>query len=260
MRIAQSAKHAILLCLIASAVQVVGAAPITGKFNLGGTVTISSAGLDFLPPAGDGTGILTTLPGGNTGTFLTLNSGFTGATIVDRDEALHPAGEPINVPNFIQLSALPAISFELLFIQPGGYLPDDCAAAPANGQTCTPAPFDPDNGGPLTSRPSAYNFANYIDSAAGLSSTATFSVLGIGMLGGDATPFRGTFNMTFLGQPYQNTLALMAAGGTTVPFSATFDFNPIPNDEVPEPGAASLLGVGGLVLGSVRYLRNRGKK
>jgi hypothetical protein len=232
---------------------VVSATPVTGQFNIGGTARVTFTSLDFIPPVGGGTGIITTFPGANTGTFSVLNAGFTPGTLTDRD-ASQVIGAPLNVANWLVLSALPDLNFTLHEIIPGQFSSAACASAPANQQSCTLPPL----GGSL----SPYNLTNFVDAQAGLSSTASFSVRGtVTDPTGPASNFVAVFTATFLGRPYQSLINDLTPGSggpgfVDAPFAATFTVAP-----VPEPGSM-MLGFSGLALvgGSMLFRRRRSQQ
>ena len=232
--------------------------PILGTLNLAGTAMVSLTGLDFIPPVSGGNGMITTLPGGNTGSFATLNAAFTSATILDRDDATQPVGAPLSINNYLTLALMPTTNFKLEGIAPGSYPSASCGTVPVTGQICTPAPVDPDGGGPLGVMLSPYNFANYTDATGSLSSMASFSIRGTIIDGTDATAFEGAFTLTFLNKPYQEVLSTIYSGGSvTAPFSATIEATPIPNDTVPEPAALSTMAIGLAALAAGQLRRRR---
>jgi hypothetical protein len=227
------------------------ATPLDGKLNFSGTAVVSLLGVDFIPPIGGGTGDIVVLPGGNTGDFAVFNAGPTIGTIDDRSEATQPVGVALNIPGWI---TVPGFSFTLEFIRPGSFNAAQCFAAPANQQTCTPPPFDPDGAGPEPAIRSPYNLNNFIDANGSLSSTASFSVNGtaIDLTTSDMAAFQGVFNATFLNIPYQTLLNTVLAGGSiTAPFSATLTVTAIP-----EPSSMALA-LGGIVLLGAGLVRRR---
>ena len=240
--------------LLAGSSHLLQASPIAGQFNFNGSATVSLLGLDFAPDGG-GTGTVVTTLTGNTGDFALLNGAFTLGAILDRDEATQPVAQSITVPDFLQLDALPNLQFTLEFIPAGVFSAADCFAAPANEQTCTPPPFDPDGAGPLAPIFSPYNLNNFIDAQSGLSSSASFTVRGsvVDTITSEVGTFRGVFTATFLGTPYQDTLSTVLGGGSvTVPFSASFDVTAIP-----EPSTLAMLAAGMALLGGARLFRRK---
>jgi hypothetical protein len=221
------------------------AAFVQGELNIGGTAVVTAEGLDYVPPVGDGDGTILTLFG-NTGTFAPLPLGSEG-TILDRTEVTQPVGQTLSIPDYLVLSALPNVRFRLEYIAPGSFGSGSCFAAPANGQNCTLPPSP-------TGALSPYNFNNYIDATAGLSSSASFSVRGT--VWDVSTPdllsnFNGVFTATFLGTSFQENIATALGGGeVTAPFSASFTATPIP-----EPSTFLIMGAG-LVGLSLRLRRS----
>lgn len=234
------------------------ATPILGTIGVGGSAEVTLTTIDFDPfipgPDVDGSGKLISL-GPGTGVFSPLAFGNQGA-IVDRSVTAgivpaQPAGVPIFVLNWMTF-ANPAFRYalDLTFIDVGTYSSADCAAAPANGQTCTPsapAPFQ-----------SPYGLTNFIDSTAGLSSNANFTVRGV-MRNLDTGLidyyFNGVFGAEFLGQPYQSVLQTVSQGGSVVAsYSGTINATAV---GVPEPstGVLGAIGVGFLALGVCRRRR-----
>lgn len=228
------------------------AAPLAGQFNFGGTAVVSLMGVDYIPPVGGGTGDIVVLPGGNTGDFAVLNSGFSFGTIADRDEATQPVGQPLSVANWLTLNALPNLSFTLEFIRPGSFSAADCFSVPANEQTCTLPPFDPDGAGPDPAIRSPYNLTNFTDAGGRLSSTASFSVRGtvLDTITSEVVPFDGIFNATFQNIPYQQLVTTVLSGGSvTTPFTAQVTV-------VPEPSSAALA-LAGIACIALRVSRRR---
>lgn len=232
---------ALRVCLVAAATcSLAFSTPLAGQFNFGGTAVVSLLGVDYIPPDGGGNGQIVVLPGGNTGDFAVLNSGFTFGTISDRNEATQPVGEPLMVNNWVTLAALPNLQFTLEFVRPGSFSAADCFASPANEQTCTLPPFDPDGAGPLPAILSPYNLTNFIDTSGQLSSTASFSVRGtvLDTVTSEALPFDGVLNATFQNIAYQQLVSTVLAGGSvTTPFTAQVTV-------VPEPSSAALALIG----------------
>jgi len=229
------------------------ATPLSGTLHIAGTAVVSLLGIDFIQPPGGGVGEIVVLPGGNTGDFAFLNSGFNTGLIVDRD-ASQTVGDPLNVPGWL---TIPNFSFDLRFIRPGSFGSADCFAPPAADQTCTPPPFDPDGPGPLPSLLSPYNLSNATDTNGNISSSGAFFVAGVvnNLLDPtDQGAFLGQFTTTDLTVPYQELLNKVLAGDTvTVPFSATFIAASV---NIPEPSTLALT-IGGAALLVAGLLRRR---
>jgi len=232
------------------------ATPVQGSLNIAGTAVVSLLGIDFVPPPGAGVGEIAVLPGGNTGDFAFLNAGFNTGLLVDRDPS-QQAGVPLNVPNWL---TVPNFAFTLDFIRPGSFSSGSCFDPPANEQTCTPPPFDPDGAGPLPALLSPYNLANAIDATGNVSAKASFFVSGtvVNLLNPlDTGDFEGEFTTTLLNVTYQDLLNTVLAGGTvTAPFSATFTVTP--TSIIPEPSSVALALSGAALLGA-GLLRRRKK-
>jgi uncharacterized repeat protein (TIGR01451 family) len=182
-------------------------AAVFGTLNLTGSVTFSATSTDFLAAApGPGTVLAETFAP-QTGTFAGV--GGTTGSLFDYTTATAPVGVPIALSPFLALAPLPAILFDLTFVQPGVFGAADCGAPAAAGQSCTP---------PGT----AFNFVN---------TSATSSVLSFTWAGtvddgsaDPASPFVATVTTQFTGMSYQQVLATLFGAGGVVSgaFSATF--------------------------------------
>lgn len=236
----------LLLAMMATGT-IASATPLDGQLNFSGTAVVSLFGIDFIPPVGGGTGQIVVLPGGNLGDYSVFNSGIFVGDIDDRDETTQGAGVPLNIPNWITLPM--GYSFQLEFVQPGGFPSADCNSAPANGQQCTIPPFDPGTGTLV----SPYNLANFNDTTGGLDSSASFTVNGTAFGNGESAAFEGVLNATYE-LPYQDLInALMNGESVTMPFSATLI---VTSSAVPEPSSL-VLGLGGAALIGAGLLRRR---
>lgn len=246
-----------LVCLLAVTAAVVAAAPIVGTLKIGGEAEVTLTTLDFSPYAPgaplNGTGQISTL-GAGTGVFSPLTFGDVG-TIVDRSVdpgvvPAQPAGTPISVMNWITF-ANPAFRYalDLKFINLGTYSSASCFAAPANGQTCTP-PAPIPYGSP-------YNLSNFIDANAGLSSNATLSVRG-DMRNIDTNVveylFSGILGAEFLGDSYQEVLAVVLPGGSRLAsYSGTIDVTAV----IPEASTGVLAIMGAGLVAISRLMRRK---
>lgn len=241
----KTGRHVSLLAAtILLALGTASATPIVGTLQVGGSAEVTQTTIDFSPfivgVTLDGTGELVTV-GPGSGVFSPLLFGDLG-TIVDRSAdagvvPAQPAGVSIDVMNWMTFTS-PSFRYalDLKFIDVGTYSSADCGAVAASGQTCTPsAPF------PYTS---PYNLSNFVDSSAGLSSNTTFSVRGVlrnldtGLIDYN---FNGVFGAEFLGQPYQEVLAIVNSGGSV---SASYSGTINATSAVPEPSVGFLTGMG----------------
>lgn len=248
-------------------------AALIGTLKFSGSADVSLLGLDFVPasdPALDGTGLIVTNAAGNNGVFAPLNGSFTTGTVRDRNESTAPVSATDNtfaMTNWLTLAALPNLDFTLTQVLPGNYTPAECFAAPADQQTCTPAPFDHDSDPTTPPLLSPYNLTNSQPGNTGpIVSTAEFNVRGTvrDTVTNEIGAFTGRFvanlrdltiNGTFTGGniPYQAVLAAVLAGGKVEGFNyaATLDVQPIP-----EPGTWAI-SLGGLALVGTSLLRRR---
>lgn len=229
--------------------------PVMGTFDIGGsTATQSLLNLSFncapgitgapCPPPAPANGNFN-VPAA-TGDFAAADAGYIRSLV-----AL-PVNQLFLLPDFITFPALPDIALDLTFLFPGVSGQADCSAAPAPGQTCTPAfpaLVNPSNPSGL----SPYNLQNIPGGF-----TASFAMAGIArrISTGETSNFQGNLTTQFVGSlpNYQTALGIIASGGTiTNAYSATFSAS-----AVPEPGTVSLA-IGSLLLlvgaGMRRYVR-----
>jgi hypothetical protein len=228
------------------------AAPITGTFNIAGTITVTNTNITWTLNDVPFTADKATIGPGDTGSFAPLAGSM--VTIHDLTNGPLPLGQPVGV-NIAP--AFPFISFDspiaiaagfptlnLNFIFPGIYSSAACGTLPpAVGQTCTPSV----PGG------SPFNFVNNPPPAPlGPQATATFAFQGVTSDG--LENWIGNFTSQFT-VPYQTVLSqLGTTGSVTNTFSASFTLSPVP--PVPEAGTMSLLGLG-LVAFSYKLRRRR---
>jgi hypothetical protein len=146
----------------------------------------------------------------------------------------------------------PDIALDLRFIFLGVNPQAPCTAAPAVGQTCTPA-----FAGLVTAaNPLGLSAFNLQNTQTG--STASFSVSGTArrISTGEVSNFSGVYTAQFAGMSYQQLLNTLATGGSVnnASYSATFM-----STVIPEPETTALV-LGGLLLvvgGSFRRFRRK---
>jgi hypothetical protein len=215
------------------------AAPITGTFNISGTITVTPTTITWNLGSSPFTPDKATIDSGSTGSFTAVEG--TLITIRDLNSATEPVGTTFAPQPFISFDAAAGFpTLNLNFIYPGIYSPAACGAAPAVSQTCT-LPGSP------------FNFVNNPPSPPdGPQATATFVFTGLTNDGLER--WQGNFTSQFT-VPYQTVLnQLNTVGSVTNTFSATFTLTP--NTGVPEAGTMSMLGLG-LVAVSAKLRRRR---
>jgi len=204
------------------------AAPITGTFNISGTITVTPTTIMWTLGSSPFTPDKATIDSGSTGGFGPVEG--TLVTIRDLNNATEPVGVPFPAQPFISFDAAPAFpTLNINFIYPGIYSSANCGTLPATvGQSCTLA------GSP-------FSFVNNPPPAPlGPQATATFVFTGVTSDG--LENWQGNFTSQF-SIPYQQVLANLAStGSVTNTFSATFTLTP--NTGVPEAGTMSMLGLG----------------
>lgn len=215
------------------------AAPISGTVNISGSVAVGETFIDFQPPVGPPNGAFVVSNTGNTGSFAGLSN--TAGTILDLSDTQEPPGQPFpTLKGFVTFAAAPNISLDLTAIEPGSFSSANCFAAPAAGQTCTPAA-------------SGNGFASPFDltNTSATTSTAAITVHGnaVNTATGESTPFIGIFTTQFT-VPYQTLLQEVATGEVATSYSTTFSAT-----TVPEPMTPILLGSGLIGLGIIRRRR-----
>lgn len=211
-------------------------AVVSGTLNITGDVTFGATSADFLPAAG-GSGQFR-LGSIETGSFAPLAN--TTGQIKDLDLTATPAGTAFSLLSFATFDANPNIRLDLTFIEPGVFSSALIAAPPAAGQTATP-PADV-----LGPGPSPLNLINIGAS----SSVVAFAARGVAtdILTGETSPFVASLSTQFPDMPYQQLVAIAAAGGTVSgSYSATISV-------VPEPAAIGLL-VGAVGMAALRRRR-----
>jgi hypothetical protein len=220
------------------------AAPITGTFNIAGSITVTTQTISWTLDSAPFTPNKATLAGGGTGSFAGL--GGTLVTIGSLDRTLQPTGVQFAPLTFITFDGAPSFpTLDINFIFPGIYSSAACLAAPAVGQQCTVTPDSP------------FSFVNNPPPPPiGPDASASFVFQGVTSDG--LENWRGIFTSQFT-VPYQAVLASLAANGSvTNTFSATFTV--VPNPNVPEASSVSLLGLGLGLIGLSTKLRRFGKR
>jgi len=193
------------------------ATPVTGQANISGTVTVTPTAIDF------GT---FTPQAPNTGTF----SGLTGGSLTTLTGP--PLTGPVSVTDFgIFNVAAGTVHFNLLNIAPGFGTQANCLSG-AIGAACTPT------GSPFTLTQVT---ANAVDINLTLSGLA-FLNTNNGNSGSGAIFTTQNIDGT-TGGTVAGILGMVAAGGFTSSYSATFTATPTP-PAVPEPASLLLMGIG----------------
>jgi hypothetical protein len=222
-------------------------AAIVGTFDIGGsTANVTTTGIEYncslvltsSPcPSGFGNALINSATGDLAPFF------FSGVFLGNFSNAMTPLNQPIDIKNWLTLTASPfnatpaTVALDLTFLPIGTAGQADCFAAPAPGQTCTPpiAPVTPFN-------PLGLSNFNLLNTSSGF--TASFDVLGMtrDLLDGSTGNFTGTFSAVVSGEFYQTALAQILAG-TAPPFTYVASFK---LTAIPEP--SYLLGIAGLAL------------
>jgi hypothetical protein len=212
-------------------------AAITGDLNFNGNLRASLTGFDF-QPLGGVNGDFTVQNFGNTGFFTSLTG--TGGKIADLNVGISPVNTALNLTNTLTFNAASNVSFTLTRLLGGTFSIPGCSLSPAAaGQTCTPFVGSP---------------VNFVNTSAS-SSTGSFSVEGFFTDSSTGEKFLGSgqFTANFLGQNYQQILAILGSPGPTnfvdTPFTGVFR-------AVPEPDMLpSVLGLGMVIAGAVTLRR-----
>lgn len=207
------------------------ATPLSGTFDIHGSMTASSSSITWADPTAGQALIGTTPPA--TGSFVGL-SGSVGIDSLNISSTM--VGVPFAAQTFLSnFSAEPALqNFLVNYISSGIFGSGSCTASPMAGQLCTPS------GSP-------FNFQNTPTGG----STLSFVLSGV-TSDGDST-WDATFTSQFT-TPYQTQLA---AGSFSNDYSANFTVIPTTATTVPEPITLSLFGAG--LAGAVAMRRRRKK-
>jgi hypothetical protein len=172
-----------------------------------------------------------------TGGFMPLLT--TSGTVKNIDNPPYAINTIASTPNWVTFASAPNITFELTELLGGTFGTASCLAAPAPGQTCTPAN-------------SPYNLSNSTAS----SSTASFTVVGIehDSTTGTSVAFSGIFTAQFANMNYQTILNDVSNLNQTIITSYSASFT-----TVPEPSTAFTLALGGFALVGAAVSRRRRK-
>ena len=223
------------------------AGPISGSFELDGSVTVSATTISWSSQGGAGTAFLT----GATGAYAAANNSFIDITTLTNPPDL--VGQKFTDTAFITFPSAPSLgALDINFIFTGVDSTAGCAATPpAAGQMCTP---------PITQNgstvPGPFNMQNN-PGTNGPQATITWSFAGDAINGGSVG---GTWNGNFTSQtnvPFQTLLAqLGSSGSVTETFSESTMVVAV--SSVPEGGTFALVGLGLVVFS--RGLARMGKK
>jgi hypothetical protein len=204
------------------------AAPISGTFNIAGTITVTTTTITWTLNDPPFPADKATIGPGDTGDFASL--GGTTVTIHDLNNAIEPVGVTFPSQPFISFDAGPSLpTLNVNFIFGGIYNATQCGTLPAAvGQTCT-LPGSP------------FNFVNNPPGPPqGPQATASFVFMGVTSDG--LENWQGNFTSQFT-VPYQTVLASLAANGSVSnTYSATFTLSPV--SVIPETGTLGMLGLG----------------
>ena len=209
-----------------------------GKVAIGGSLQLSSAGIDFSTTA---------LIGANTPNQFLIDSPSSGffaplvgtlGTFSNLTFATSPVDTPVAIANFPVFQVSPVVVSVLTMLRGGDFPLVQCASPPAFGQTCS---FDP----------LPFNFANVPGG-----SIASFGVdLTLSIGGVDPTAYLGLFSLQFAGFSYQQVLEQVISGQTvTGLYSASLvpTVDALPPPSTPEPASLFFVGEGLLALALVR--------
>jgi hypothetical protein len=215
----------------------INAAPISGSFNISGTVIITSSTIDWQSNNAPFTALQATIGPGATGSFAGLDG--TTVTIEDLNSATEPTGSLFGPDLFISFNADPALApLDINMIFGGIYTTAECTEAPAVGQQCTPNNLSPSGTSP-------FNFVN--NPPAPGQATDTWAFAGIE----GTSNWTGNFTSQFT-VPHQTVLAALATSGSVSnTFSANFSVTAAPT-LTPETSSVSMVVLGLALVGLAR--------
>jgi hypothetical protein len=227
------------------------ASPITGTFNIAGTVTATATTINWQLTETPFTSQKAIIGPSGTGSFATPGIAGTTIGIQNLDRAVEPVGANFAAIPFITFDSPVAAaggfpSLLINFIEPGIYSNTACATLPPTvGQTCTPS---------QPGLPSPFNMVNNPPNA---TPQATVTFVFSGVTSDGLETWAGNFTSSFR-VPYQDVLASFAANGSvTQTFAGTISLRPQGTPIVPEAGTLSMLGLS-LIAIAVR-LRGRSR-
>ncbi len=201
---------------------------ITGPFTITGTAMVSALSIAFNPDATVATNTPSDPSNPLVGSAVDLMPLTEATTPIN--ETFPPLTDWLLTTTSIANPAAGDIALDLTFLPAGIDPQSDCTAAPAPGQTCTPAfPALVSPGNPLGL--SNFNLQN-TGSLAHPSFTASFNAIGTArdLDGGPnaVDNFTGSFTQTISGTFYQPVLAAIAAGKTMdFTYAGSFNFTPL---------------------------------
>ena len=216
----------------------INAAPITGSFNITGSVRVNANTIDWLP-LGGGVGTFRTIDP-STGFFIGISDNVGTFTGIAKDLVNPPTG--VGVPVFLGsfLSGFSAAGFTALFYdltKIRASTAPTCTGAEAVNVSCSAGPF-----------PNAFTLKN-----TGTGVSVDFAVEGFFQNGADLTSRSfgtGTYTTQLNGETISSVLQQAgSANGFGSSYSASFN-------TVPEPGTLAM-GVFGLVLVGLKVFTSR---